>query len=81
MGTQIQYYHTIIKVSLYVLQLQSRPIRMEVLLNGLPKVFTEVATATWTTILLNRNKYKELRSVGDEMSPVHILIQAFAKLY
>jgi len=29
------------------------------LLNGLPKVFTEVAIATWTTILLKRNKYKE----------------------
>jgi len=54
---------------------------MEVLLNGLSKVFIEVAIATWTTILLKRNKYKELRSVGDEMSPVHILIQAFAKLY
>jgi hypothetical protein len=54
---------------------------MEVLLNGLPKVFIEVAIATWTTVLLKRNKYKELTSVGDEISPVHISIQAFAKLY
>jgi len=54
---------------------------MEVFLNGLPKVFTEVAIATLTTILMKRNKYKELRSVRDEMSPVHTLIQAFAKLY
>ena len=54
---------------------------MEVLLNGLPKVFTEVAIATWITVLLKRNKYRELRSVGDETSPVHILSQAFAKLY
>ena len=45
---------------------------MEVSLNGLPKVLIEGAIATWTTILLKRNKYKEHRSVADKMSPVHI---------
>jgi hypothetical protein len=54
---------------------------MEDLFNELPMVFTEGAIATWTTILLNRNKYKELSSVECKMSPVHILILAFAQLY
>jgi hypothetical protein len=79
METQIQYYHTVIKVPLCLTTIKLSIYNGS--LNGLPKIFAEAVITTLTTIPLKKNKCKEHRSVRDKRSLVHIFILVFGKLY